>query len=62
MLEGAIAYFRRPAGASSSTSWSYVDHIATVFGTGPGQKRAIAAPGDRLALIKLYHPPATAGG
>ncbi len=56
MLEGAIAYFE----TTGRRRWldimeRYVDHIATVFGTGPGQKRGYCGhPEIELALVKLY--------
>ncbi len=57
MLEGAIAYYE----TTGRRRWldimeRYVDHIATVFGTGPGQKRGYCGhPEIELALVKLYH-------
>jgi DUF1680 family protein len=56
MLEGAIAYYE----TTGRRRWldvmeRYVDHIATVFGTGPGQKRGYCGhPEIELALVKLY--------
>jgi hypothetical protein len=56
LLEGAIAYFRATGRRKMlDVMERYVDHIATVFGRGPGQKRGY--PGHQeieLALIKLY--------
>src|SRR5208337_4926824 len=57
LLEGAIAYFRATGRRRFLDIMErYVDHIATTFGTGPGQKRGY--PGHQeieLALVKLYH-------
>ena len=56
LLEGAIAYFRATGRRKMlDVMERYVDHIATVFGRGPGQKRGY--PGHQeieLALVKLY--------
>jgi DUF1680 family protein len=56
LLEGAIAYFRATGRRRFLDIMErYVDHIATTFGTGPGQKRGY--PGHQeieLALVKLY--------
>ena len=56
LLEGAIAYFRATGERRFlDVMERYVDHIAAVFGTAPGQKRGY--PGHQeieLALIKLY--------
>jgi DUF1680 family protein len=56
LLEGAIAYFRATGRRKMlDVMERYVDHIATVFGPGPGQKRGY--PGHQeieLALVKLY--------
>jgi len=56
LLEGAVAYFRATGRRKMLDMMErYVDHIATVFGPGPGQKRGY--PGHQeieLALIKLY--------
>jgi uncharacterized protein len=56
LLEGAIAYFRATGRRKLlDVMERYVDHIATMFGPGPGQKRGY--PGHQeieLALIKLY--------
>jgi DUF1680 family protein len=57
MLEGAIAYHE----TTGRRRWldimeRYVEHIATVFGTAPGQKRGYCGhPEIELALVKLYH-------
>jgi len=56
LLEGAIAYFR----ATGRRRWlgimeRYLDHIYTIFGTGPGQKRGYDGHEEiELALLKLY--------
>ena len=57
MLEGAIAYFQATGRRRLlDVMERYVDHIATVFGTGPGQKRGYCGHQEiELALIKLYH-------
>ena len=56
LLEGAIAYFRATGRRKMLDIMErYVDHIASVFGRGPGQKRGY--PGHQeieLALVKLY--------
>ena len=56
LLEGAIAYYRATGRRKLlDVMERYVDHIATVFGRGPGQKRGY--PGHQeieLALVKLY--------
>jgi uncharacterized protein len=56
LLEGAIAYFRATGRRKMlDVMERYVDHIAKVFGRGPGQKRGY--PGHQeieLALVKLY--------
>ena len=56
LLEGAIAYFRATGRRKLlDVMERYVDHIATMFGPGPGQKRGY--PGHQeieLALVKLY--------
>ena len=57
MLEGAIAYHE----TTGRRRWldimeRYIDHIAKVFGPGPGQKRGYCGhPEIELALVKLYH-------
>jgi DUF1680 family protein len=56
MLEGALAYFhatgrRRFLGIMER----YVDHIASMFGTGDGQKRGYCGHQEiEIALLKLY--------
>ena len=56
LLEGAIAYFR----VTGRRRWldimeRYLDHIYSVFGTGPGQKRGYDGHEEiELALMKLY--------
>ena len=56
LLEGAIAYFRTTGKRKFlDVMERYVDHIASTFGRGPGQKRGY--PGHQeieLALVKLY--------
>lgn len=57
LLEGAIAYFQATGRRRLLDIMErYVDHIASVFGTGEDQKRGY--PGHQeieLALIKLFH-------
>ncbi|HXE24897.1 MAG TPA: beta-L-arabinofuranosidase domain-containing protein [Roseiarcus sp.] len=56
LIEGAIAYLRATGRRKMLDIMErYVDHIASVFGRGPGQKRGY--PGHQeieLALVKLY--------
>jgi len=56
LLEGAIAYYRATGRRRFlDVMERFVDHIGSVFGLGPGQKRGY--PGHQeieLALIKLY--------
>src|SRR5271169_6735924 len=56
LLEGAIAYYRATGRRRFLEIMErYIDHIATMFGRGPGQKRGY--PGHQeieLALVKLY--------
>ena len=56
LLEGAIAYFQATGRRKFLDIMErYLDHIATVFGRGPGQKRGY--PGHEeieIALVKLY--------
>ena len=56
MLEGAIAYFQATGRRRLLDIMErYVDHIATVFGPGEGQKRGYCGHQEiELALIKLY--------
>lgn len=57
LLEGAIAYFR----VTGRRRWldimeRYLEHIYSMFGTGPGQKRGYDGHEEiELALLKLYH-------
>jgi len=57
LLEGAIAYFQ----VTGRRRWldimeRYLDHIYSVFGTGPGQKRGYDGHEEiELALMKLYY-------
>lgn len=57
LLEGAIAYYE----TTGRRRWldimeRYLDHIYSVFGTGPGQKRGYDGHEEiELALVKLYH-------
>src|SRR5689334_1225114 len=57
MLEGAIAYFQATGRRKLLDIMErYLDHIASVFGPGPGQKRGYCGHQEiELALIKLYH-------
>ena len=56
LLEGAIAYYRATGRRKFlDVMERYIDHIALIFGRGPGQKRGY--PGHQeieLALVKLY--------
>jgi uncharacterized protein len=56
LLEGAIAYFQATGRRRLlDILCRYVDHIATVFGPGPGQKHGYCGHQEiELALIKLY--------
>ena len=56
MLEGAIAYYHATGRRKLlDLMLKYVDHIATVFGPGPNQKRGYCGHQEiELALIKLY--------
>jgi uncharacterized protein len=56
MLEGAIAYYRATGRRRFlNVMERYVDHIASVFGRGPGQKRGYCGHQEiELALVKLY--------
>ncbi|WP_159588612.1 glycoside hydrolase family 127 protein [Chelativorans xinjiangense] len=57
LLEGAIAYYQATGRRRFLDIMErYLDHIADVFGTGPGQKRGYPGhPEIELALVKLYH-------
>lgn len=56
LLEGAIAYFETTGRRRLLDIMErFVDHIASVFGTGEGQKRGYCGhPEIELALVKLY--------
>jgi uncharacterized protein len=56
LLEGAVAYFRATGRRKLLDIMErYVDHIATMFGRGPGQKRGYCGHQEiELALVKLY--------
>jgi DUF1680 family protein len=57
MLEGAVAYFKATGRRRLlDIMLRYVDHIASVFGCGEGQKRGYCGHQEiELALVKLYH-------
>ncbi len=57
LIEGAVAYFEATGKrAFLDIMVRYVDHIASVFGTGPGQKRGYCGHEEiELALVRLYH-------
>ena len=57
MLEGAVAYFHSTGrDRFLKVMMRYMDHIATVFGPNPGQKRGYCGHQEiELALVKLYH-------
>ena len=57
MLEGAVAYFHATGRRRLlDVMRRYMDHIATVFGPGEGQKRGYCGHQEiELALIKLHH-------
>ncbi|HEY1722077.1 MAG TPA: beta-L-arabinofuranosidase domain-containing protein [Magnetospirillaceae bacterium] len=57
LIEGAVAYFEATGKRKLlDIMCRYVDHIATVFGTGPGQKRGYCGHEEiELALVRLYH-------
>jgi len=57
LIEGAVAYFRATGQRRLLDIFMrYVDHIATVFGTEPGQRQGYCGHEEiELALIKLYH-------
>ncbi len=56
MLEGALAYAQATGKRKIlDVMLRYVDHIATVFGPGPGQKKGYCGHQEiELALMKLY--------
>ena len=57
LLEGAVAYFRVTGRRRFLDIMErYLDHIYSVFGTGPGQKRGYDGHEEiELALMKLYY-------
>jgi hypothetical protein len=57
LLEGAVAYFHATGKNRLLTIMErYVDHIASVFGRGPGQKRGYPGhPEIELALVRAWH-------
>ncbi len=57
MFEAGVAHFQATGKRTLlEVCCRYADCIATVFGTGPGQKRGYCGhPEIELALIKLYH-------
>ena len=57
MLEGAVAYFHTTGrDRFLKVMMRYMDHIATVFGPNPGQKRGYCGHEEiELALVKLFH-------
>ena len=56
-LEGAVAYFHATGrDRMMKIMMRYMDHIASVFGPNPGQKRGYCGHQEiELALVKLYH-------
>ena len=58
LLEGAIAYFRATGRRKMlDVMERYVDHIAAMFGRGPGQKRGYPRPsGDRARAGQALPP------
>ena len=56
LLEGAIAYFRATGRRRFLDLMErYMDHVAAIFGRGPGQKRGYDGHQEiELALVKLY--------
>ncbi|UYO00908.1 MAG: glycoside hydrolase family 127 protein [Devosia sp.] len=56
LLEGAIAYFQATGRRKLlDVLERYLDHIRTMFGTGPNQKRGYCGHQEiELALVKLY--------
>jgi len=61
LLEGALAYFQATGRRRLlDILCRYVDHIAEVFGPGPGQKRGYCGHQEiELALMKLYRATGT---
>jgi DUF1680 family protein len=57
LLEGAVAYFHATGrDRMMQVMMRYVDHIATVFGPNPDQKRGYCGHQEiELALVRLYH-------
>ncbi|MBC7478952.1 MAG: glycoside hydrolase family 127 protein [Pseudorhodobacter sp.] len=57
LLEGAVAYFHATGrDRLMQVMMRYMDHIASVFGPLPGQKRGYCGHQEiELALVKLYH-------
>ncbi len=57
LLEGAVAYFHATGRDRMMTiMMRCMDHIASVFGPGPGQKRGYCGHQEiELALVKLFH-------
>jgi DUF1680 family protein len=57
LIEAAVAHVRATGKRTLLDAiCRYADYIATVFGTGPGQKRGYCGHEEiELALIKLYH-------
>jgi DUF1680 family protein len=57
LIEAAVAHFRATGKRTLlDVLCRYADHIATVFGTGPDQKRGYCGHEEiELALVKLYH-------
>ena len=57
LLEGAVAYFHATGrDRLLRVMMRCMDHIATVFGPGPGQKRGYCGHQEiELALVKLFH-------
>lgn len=57
LLEGAVAYYQATGrDRLLGIMEKYMDHIASVFGTGEGQKRGYPGhPELELALVRAYH-------
>lgn len=57
LLEGAVAYFHATGrDRMLKVMMRYMDHIARIFGPGPGQKRGYCGHQEiELALVKLFH-------